>query len=886
MSEIRLTADESDVIKALDNIEKKLVEAGQQAKSTGKVIGEALTDSGEDAKRAAVALGEYRAAQERIALSTGDRLQRNKEMQESLKKNREAQEAANKATDMGAKKNIDMSKSVKVNSDAVKNQGDASKRAAGSAGGLSAAISATPWGRIAVAIGGVITFLSKFQEGMDLVEKVTASVSAVMTVLVQRLVSAGKALFAFISGDFASLAKNAKEASDGFVDAVTNAATSAFALVGRIQALRDAQLDAAIGTAKLTAASEKQQAIAQQEVKTFDERISALRAAISLEAEISKRRTGFAEQDASIARQAFAISAKGVSDKELLNVKELAAIAARSDGDKKRIELLGQLNEIEKARADFIVKNLEDVDKIVQKLNANLQTDPIESELVAVRQKYEGLTRLAEEALLKLVEVEKLRPLNSDELKKRQDLQNAIVDITEQAADAEIAALLEGIKKANALEEAKLKEKEDINKKDIDSQRAHLRNILELQNQEIDITQAEFDNVISILRAGGAKEEDIKEAQNQFDRRIKSERIEAEIQYQKAILSLSGNGIEAQIIRARIQELETVLDGLNIPDPQGRKPRTLLEIAGINVGDPTEEDAIRAAIESVQIIMDSIGSLAQARLDDAEAAARAAQDKVEAAQDALDKEKEIAEQGLANFVDIRQKDLDNAKQQRDKALKEERDARKAQIALDTVSQSVGLITSSVNIFKALSFFGPIGVALAVTTIGVMFAAFAKVKSDALKAASIPKLRSGKRFDGATHEQGGEDMVHDGKRAYKVEKGEWLIGTSHSKEHNTFLANLNGGKYQGYNLLSMAEGRRDTARNMGASASRTESLRTRRENVGERQHLNALAGIYEVVGDRIVRAIEEKPESYPWKDGYVKVTKKGSNVTRKTVTPAG
>jgi len=884
MSELKLTVDESDVIRALDNLEKKFAETGKKADATGKVIGSALSGSSADTKRAADSLNEYTRAQEKLASTASDRIQKGKEVQAGLKKYREEQQAANAATDAAAKKNMSAAKSVQIYTDALNESSSKSDGAAKSSGGLSSAVGATPWGRIALAIGAVIGFLSKFQEGMDLVSRVTAGVSAVMTVLVQRLGSLGKTILAFFSSDWVGVIKNGQDAFVGLADSVANAFVGATTLEGRLQSLRDAQLDAAISTAKLTVASEKQQSLAQQQGKSFNEKIVALKNAIALEAEIAKRQVGFAEQGAQLARESFALSAKGVSDREELITKELASINARNEADKKRIELLGRLTEVEKQRTEFIKKNLEAVDNAISKLNLDLEVDPIESAILAVRKKYEALTKLAEDSLLKLVEVEKLRPLSGDEIAQRQKLQDAIVDIIEKGADAEIAALLEGIRKQNEIEDAKQKLKEAAGKKDINAQKKYLKDLLDLQNQQISITQAEFDNLIATLRAGGAEEQDIKTAQNEFDRRVKFERIEALIQYQKSILALLGNGVEADIIRANIQELQTILEGLDIPEPKAKdgKAKSIYDILGIKFGDPAQQKAFE---EAVSIIQDSLKQLTAARIEEAEAATRAAQEKVDAAQESLDAEKEIAEQGLANFVDLRQKDLDTAKQQRDIAMKEESKAKKAQIALDSVGQISGLITASVNIFKGLSSIPVVGIPLAIATIALMFGAFAKAKADALKAASAPKLRLGKRFDGPTHEQGNEDIVHDGKRAYKVENGEWLIATQHSKEHNSFLANLNRGKYRGVNLAAMADGRSDTSRNMSASASRTEVLRTRREQVGEQQHLNALAGVYEKVGDRIVQAIEEKPEAYPWKDGYIKVQKKSGSTYRETVTPS-
>ena len=81
-------------------------------------------------------------------------------------------------------------------------------------------------------------------------------------------------------------------------------------------------------------------------------------------------------------------------------------------------------------------------------------------------------------------------------------------------------------------------------------------------------------------------------------------------------------------------------------------------------------------------------------------------------------------------------------------MKEQTKAARAQILLDSATQLSGLVTSSVNIYKALSPLGPFGIAGAIATIALMFGSFAKAKADALKAVGAPKLRKGAKIEGA------------------------------------------------------------------------------------------------------------------------------------------
>lgn len=879
MSDIKLTADETEVLRALQKIEDGLLETSKRAQETGQNITKSFKDSEEDAKRAADALLAYNSAQDKLKAGAQERLKQNQQFRKELELHRQAQERLRAEQERAAKKNVEVAKTIQVNSSALKDNKEATEDSAKASGGLSSVLGATPWGRVALAIGGVIGFLSKFQEGMDFVSKITASVSAGFTVLIERAVLLGKSFAAFVGGDAARSAELADQATGGFIDAMGNAVTGAFELEGRIQALRDAQLDASVSAAKLAAESERQQAISNQQTKTFDERIKALRAAIELEGAAAKIRVGFAEQEASLAREQFALSSKGVADKEVLIQKELKAVEERNNADKIRIDLLGQLNALEKERADFIVKGLEQIDEALKKIQAGTENDPIEQELIAVRKKYEGLSNVAQEALNKLVEIEKLRPLSEDELQKRQELQDAFVAISESAADAEIQVLLEAAKRQNEIEEEKTKAKKAQEEKRLADSREALQKAFELENLQIDIAAAGFDNIIALMRSKGAEEAEIKQAQLNFDGIIKARRIKAEIEYQRQLLDTIGVGEEAtaEAIKARIKALETILAGLNIEPPKSKdgKERTIYDLLGISFDD---EQAQQAFEQIVGNIRNALGEITAARVREAEAAVQAANEKVRAAENALKEEEALLKQGVANNTDLRKLELEEAKKAREAALKEETRAKRAQLALDTATQISSLATATANIFKGFSSFPLIGQILAVAAVAAMFGAFAKAKADAIKATAPPKLRRGAKIQGPSHEGGGVLVEAEG--------GEQFVGVREAAGQDLFFDRMRKGKYKGVDLARALERHSsDPIGPLAGTAGRVEALRTRRE-VAEAAGRDAIIErVFRQTGQEIVEAIQSKPDIYPWKDGYKEVKRSGAMVDKKTVLPA-
>lgn len=882
MADLRLTADDSDILAALDKVEQKLKETGATAGATQKAVSESFSEAATDAERVAAATEEYRKSQEKLGATVQERLAKHQAYRKELEAHRATQAALAKQQAEAAKQNVEHAKTIGLNTGALKENATAAGSAGKAVGGLAGFAGGflRLLGPIGIAIGVVIGFLNKFQAGMDFVGRITSSVSAVFTVLIDRVVKLGTSFKDFLSGNFRASAAAFSEAVTGITDAVTDAATKAYDLEARLQALRDAQLAASVSTAKLAAESERLQEISQQESKTFGERIAALRQATALEAEVARIRVDFAKQDAALAREQYELSSKGVSDKEALIAKEIAAVEAVNDADKKRINLLGQLNALEKQRAEFIQKNISDAQAALSKIRTDTQTDPLEQELAKTAAKYENLLKLSKDAIEKINAVEKERGLRPEEVALKEQLAAQEVDI-EKAKYAEIQKVIgDFVQKEADFAEAAAQKNFEAAKKVADD-------TLALQNAQIDTLAQVYKNQIALLESQGAKKEEIAQAELEADRNIKGMQLQAELEYQQKLLELADitDEVQRDLVKERIREIEIQLAGLKIDPPKPKTPFNFTEwlLSGIGIGDPEQQRAINDAFKS---IIDSFGELAQARINEAQAAVRAADEKVAAAEKALEKEDELAKEGLANNADILRAQYEEAKKQRDAALKEEQKARKAQITLDTLTQVSGLITSSVNIFTSLSKIPFVGIPLAIATIGLMLGAFAKTKADAYKLASAPKLRKGIKFDGPTHEQGGEDLAFDGRKVYKVEKGEHLIGTEASKEHDTFLSRLNRGEYKGIDLVQAVGGAVSDPHTspLTEAAPRIVRIQAEKAKLEHQAHYSILAKAYQESADRIIGEMKSRPMVLPWKGGYKLVKDTGAGTETKTVLP--
>ncbi len=167
------------------------------------------------------------------------------------------------------------------------------------------------------------------------------------------------------------------------------------------------------------------------------------------------------------------------------------------------------------------------------------------------------------------------------------------------------------------------------------------------------------------------------------------------------------------------------------------------------LGLTLEDDQKQAISDTVSFVKENIASILQSRVDAADAALKVIQTEGAGIQKRYDQEIEARNNGYANNAISVQKELQLNKSKEAQALKDKEKAVKAQQALDTITQTTGLITAAVQIWKSLAGIPVIGPALATAAVGIMFASYAAAK---ITAGSVTKETHG---DGALiHLEGG------------------------------------------------------------------------------------------------------------------------------------
>lgn len=906
--------DDSNALEALDKIEKKLQSIEQAAKSSGGAINEAygeaekavndlnttLDDSAKTTAEQAKAVGQAEANTSRWKKALDGTLGSLQVFGKTL--------SEWKGKLVSAKNSV-LELKAATEGLAIANKGisGAFQVAATAARGLGLALKAIGLGLIIAMVSSVAAYLNRFQSGMDKVAQVTSAVSAVTDVLIKRFLlmaqatfSVSKGLFSIITLDFSGAINNFSNAADNAIASVSglgaelvNTAKDALALEQQFQALRDAAIRASVITARQEVELAKLKNAMDDGTAAIGSRIDATAKAGALEVEIAQRNLELAKEDLRLKQlkldmqenSGANIEAEAEAQKKFSEA-EIALNDAKFNKESKLRELRKQAADERHKQAEQDQKDFEKIRKDLEKLRLEGMADGMDKDLAAVNQRFDGLIKTAQDGISKLNEIEKRRGLTPDEIKAKQNLADVQVTIEIQR----LVALNEILEKYNEqdtkLREDQLRRQKELTEKERKQAEEEITAQSELRKTQLKQGEEAVEAYLLRLQQQGAKESEIREARAEFDLEIQKARIQAEIETQQQLLAVADQNDKSRVdqLKANIglltAELENVIFKI---ENKPKKPFSLLSLLGI---DPEKDkEALEAAKEVFGQALDSFKELNQAQIAEQEAIVSALDERIRKQEEVIAKEAQLQEDGKANNLKSEKDRLAKLKAERDKALAEEAKAKRAAILLDSVQQVSNLITASTKIFNSLAGLGPFGVPLAIGLIAAMFGAFVAAKAKALKAVEAPKFRKGGKLVGPLHEQGGVAISDYGGNVYgEAEGGEYIIPREATAEHEQHLDRVRKGEFRGIDLSRLEPEKMRYRGHIHAAADSIRETELRRAEVGEAQHFRAIQSAYEKSTDRIVRAIESKPDVYPWKGGYIERRKKGNVTTRETVLP--
>ena len=299
-----------------------------------------------------------------------------------------------------------------------------------------------------------------------------------------------------------------------------------------------------------------------------------------------------------------------------------------------------------------------------------------------------------------------------------------------------------------------------------------------------------------------------------------------ELEQEKALWEEKVKLAEAGMLnwsKVQIDEAKQMIANINMQlDKLPRKfDEILADIGEYGIGGTIlkhlgfDDNAIGAFNKVFDAIKDNISSLIDSWNEAAQAAVDAADKQVEAAKSVLDAELEARNNGYANSVVTAQKELALARKKREEAIKEKEKAQKAQLAIDTVTQTSSLITATAQLWSAVGGVPIIGPALALAAIATMWGSFAAAKIKAAQVASQSEQygEGGLEFlEGGSHASGNDiDLGVENKRhkRMRAEGGEALaiINKKRTRQYRDILPgiieSLNKGTFEQSYMQSFA-----------------------------------------------------------------------------------
>ena len=400
------TFDDSELIAKLEKLEKQVLQIGEAADKAGKSMTDALGEASAAADEFSREIDKSATATARQAQAVQSARSANQSWLQSIRQTIAGQQIGGKSLGEWAQQAQEFAGKIRAGTLATQGAGAAFKI-------FSGILKASGIGLVIGLIASAIQYFSKFQSGIDKVSQVTAGLNAVITELIDRFTKLGSAILRAFSGDFVGAAQDVTAAVTGIGDALINAATAAYNLEKRVQALRDATITASAESARQRTELEKLKAIADDETQGIGKRIKVSQQAAEIEKKIAADAVDRALEAQQIAQAKFALDKESLTAREDAAKAEVAFQEAVQNlnattyaAEQKQREFRKQASEERKKQQDAEKKRLEEFQKLlsdIQKQAENLDIENTFNPIEKVLKQFDAATAEAKKLQEKLL---------------------------------------------------------------------------------------------------------------------------------------------------------------------------------------------------------------------------------------------------------------------------------------------------------------------------------------------------------------------------------------------------------------------------------------------------------------------------------------------------
>lgn len=248
---------------------------------------------------------------------------------------------------------------------------------------LKIALAATGIGVLVLALGALVTYFTKSEEGARKLARGMEVIKTTTNVLLDRLGMLGRAIVHVLEGEFSEAADTAKQAISGVNEEIREEIELFDDLILREQALEDARIRQTVQTAKTRAEIKELNLVAEDLTKTTEQREAAAFRAGELERNLFEERKRLAEEELAIAKARLENTTSTTEDRQKVAQLEAEIFQLAQESLELQTTLNNKLNTI---RAEAIRQRQEELDLIKETSKAldeqKLLVEKIETEEV------------------------------------------------------------------------------------------------------------------------------------------------------------------------------------------------------------------------------------------------------------------------------------------------------------------------------------------------------------------------------------------------------------------------------------------------------------------------------------------------------------------------
>ena len=214
-------------------------------------------------------------------------------------------------------------------------------------GSIKAGLISTGIGAFVVIIGSLASYLVNTKAGAEKLEQVLAGVGAAISVLTDRISTIGGAIAKVFSGDFKGAAEDVKGALSGIADEIVEEASAASRLKAELQGVADATREFNIEKAQTNQEIAKALLLAEDETKSNEERLQALKDALALEEKTTEKQLELQRRRVAAVEEEVGLGESLADDLDKLNAEKIRLIELETASIKQKKKVVTQVNAFE-----------------------------------------------------------------------------------------------------------------------------------------------------------------------------------------------------------------------------------------------------------------------------------------------------------------------------------------------------------------------------------------------------------------------------------------------------------------------------------------------------------------------------------------------------------